>query len=118
MNYAIARDANNWLWPNRQQIEMVSRVNSLVRRNETVLDGFVGYGALRPHANYFWWINRYSMALMSEDDKSKFLKNFEEHPPAIVLYDYELRSWPEIRPLVEGTFSPTPEPPIWIRRTD
>lgn len=118
MNYALARDVNSWLWSNRSQVVLVERVNSLVRMDETVLDGFAGYGALRPHANYFWWINRYSLALMSAADKAQLLEDFRDHPPAVVLYDRELRSWPEIRPLVEGTFWPTPEPPIWIRRKE
>ncbi len=118
MNYAIARDANSWLWSNRSQVVLIERVNSLVSMDETVLDGFAGYGALRPHANYFWWINRYSLALMSAEDKAQLLRNFRDHPPAVVLYDRELRSWPAIRPLVEGTLWPTPEPPIWIRRKE
>lgn len=116
MNYAITRNANTWLWPNRSQVALIKRVNSLANLDDTVLDGFAGYGALRPHASYFWWINRYSLAMMSDADKSTLLRNIQTHPPTVVLYDRELRAWPEIRPLIEVDFGPTPEPPIWVRR--
>ena len=116
MSYALARDANSWLWANRAQVALIERVNSLATTQDTVLDGFTGYGALRPHANYFWWINRYSLALMTDADKSRLLTLVRDHPPSVVLYDRELKSWPELRASIEADYVPTVEPPIWIRR--
>ena len=116
MSYAVARDANGWLWSNRPQVALIERVNSLASLEETVLDGFSGYGALRPHASYFWWINRYSLALMTSQDKAQLLKLLEDRSPAVVLYDRELKSWLEIQAPLEAGYSPTAEPPIWIRR--
>ncbi|MES2790031.1 MAG: glycosyltransferase family 39 protein [Planctomycetota bacterium] len=117
MSYAVARDANSWLWPNRTQVALIERVNSLVSLDDTVLDGFAGYGALRPHASYFWWINRYSLALMTEQDKTKLRETLQQHPPTVILYDHELQSWPPIEAPIKAAYQPTANPPIWIRQT-
>lgn len=96
----------------RRQIEAV---NARVPPGETVLDGFTGYGALRPHAYYFWWINDYSLALMSPDQRgSELLRTLQAKPPAAVLFDDNLRKLPpEVVDWLEAHYRPADEP-LWL----
>src|SRR5207248_2112456 len=69
MGYGILRDVDLVFWSNREQVAAIEAVNRQIPPDRRVLDGFTGYGALRPHAWYFWWINEYSLALIAENDR-------------------------------------------------
>ncbi len=60
-----ARNLDALCWSNRRQVAAMAEVCRLVGPNETVFDGFTGLGAFRRHAYYYWWLNPYSLRLMS-----------------------------------------------------
>lgn len=120
MVYGTLRNVDTAIWSNQEQVARVNSVYRHVGPNETVLDGFTGYGVLRPHAWYYWWINEYSLALLSETDRGPgLLARLEEAPPRAVLLDENLRRLPAVVVdwIVEH-YSPSKAPPIWLRNRD
>lgn len=95
MTHAVLRNADRALASNRLQVEIVRRLNEKVGPDEKVLDGFSGYGVLRPHAYYWWWINEYSLALMTPAQRGpELLERLQASPPAAVLFDADLARLP------------------------
>lgn len=81
------------LWPNTIQKQDIALVNELVHDDETVLDGFTGMGALRPHLNYWWWINEHTIPMMRQSgDDAVIINEVASGKPAVVLFDDNLRS--------------------------
>jgi Dolichyl-phosphate-mannose-protein mannosyltransferase len=96
MFHAVLRDVDAVLWSNREQVRRMAILEARVGPNEMVLDGYSGYGALRPHAYYFWWINEYSQALMPPKEQGeKLLARLQAAPPAAVLFDNDLQRLPK-----------------------
>ena len=57
-----------------------------------VQDGFTGVGCLHQRADYWWWINEHSLALMERvDDLKGFRARLREKPPEALLVDVGLR---------------------------
>lgn len=117
--YAAARNVDRLCWSNAEQVAAIAAVNAQVPADQTVLDGFTGYAALRPHAYYYWWINGYSLALMSPADReTKLLEHLKANPPAAVLLDHDLQLLPQ--PVIEwikSRYHPVAPPPLW-RKND
>jgi hypothetical protein len=60
----------------------------MVQPDETVFDGFTGLGAFRRHAYYYWWLNRYSLALMTPDERGpELIAALGKNPPAVICID-------------------------------
>lgn len=118
MAYGGLRDADAALWSNRDQVAAIEKVNSRVAADERILDGFTGYGALRPHAWYYWWINEYSLALIPEPVRNEqLLKHLEESPPAAVLFDSHLALLPEpVLDWIALHYEPAEPAVLWLPR--
>ena len=116
MGYGALRDVDAALWSNGKQVAAIEAVNRQVRPDGRVLDGFTGYGALRPHEWYFWWINEYSLALVPDEERETGLPALlEEHPPAAVLFDEHLELLP--RPVLDwirAHYEPAEPPVLWL----
>lgn len=83
----------HFFWPNMIQKHDVALVNQLVHENEQVLDGFTGMGCLRPHLNYWWWINEHTIPMMhASGDDAVIMNEVASGKPAMVLFDDNLRS--------------------------
>jgi len=120
MFYGVVRQADLIeSWPNDGQQFIIADLYRQVAPDETVLDGFTGYAALRPHAYYYWWINAYSLALMSPADREpRLLEHLKAHPPAAVLYDGDLRLLPQsVLDWIDANYheSPSSRNVIWLR---
>jgi len=119
MFYGALRNIDTALWSNRGQVLAIEKVNRQVPADGRVLDGFTGYGALRPHAWYYWWINEYSLALIPEEEQRRLLEELQRHPPAAVLFDRNVELLPP--PVVEwirNEYSPGEPPVLWLPRPD
>ncbi len=94
--YAALRNLDTLCWSNAPQREAIARVNRLVGPGETVLDGFTGYGVFRRHAYYYWWLNPYSLALMTPAEREgELLECLQRSPPKVVCMDENVRRLPE-----------------------
>src|SRR5262249_3768260 len=65
--YGSLRIANAFQWSNVSQVHAVETVNRLAAPGGSVLDGFTGYGCLRPHSLYYWWLNEHSLSLLPRE---------------------------------------------------
>ena len=118
MGYGILRDIDMALWSNRHQVVAIEAINRRVPPDGRVLDGFTGYGALRPHEWYYWWINEYSLALIPPDVREKGLLNvLEATPPAAVLFDQNLNLLPpRVSDWIKAHYTPTDLAVLWVPR--
>lgn len=119
MFHAQLRDVDAALRTNGEQVRRVEVVQRLVPPEGTVLDGFSGFGVLRPHAYYFWWINEYSLALMTPAQcEADLLEALVRTPPAAILFDEHLALLPEsVTSWIDEHYTPSNEEPwLWLPR--
>lgn len=116
MGYGTFRNLDALAWSNESQLATISSVEEAVPRDGRVLDGFTGLAPLRRHAYYFWWINEYSGALMSpEDREQRLLRVLRESPPAAVLFDEHLQRLPDsVTSWIREHYYPMDAPPLWL----
>ncbi len=115
MVYSLFRFADAYAWPNDLQVETMHAIQTSVKANGRVLDGFTGLGALRQHSLYWWWINDYSWQMMSEAERTGILETLKKLPPEAVLYDAELRRLPEpVKDWIESHYRPTGMGALWL----
>ena len=97
----------HFYWPNHLQREDIELVDRLVKPNEMVLDGFTGIGCLRPHVNYWWWINEHTIPMMRDrGDDAEIFSAVAQGKPAVVLFDENLRSLGGIEQLLGRQYVP------------
>jgi len=118
MSYGVLRNIDTALWSNRDQVVMIETVNRQVAPEGRVLDGFTGYGALRPHAWYYWWVNEYSLALVPEEERrTGLLARLQQHPPAAVLFDQNLEQLPDnVLGWIRANYQPADHNILWLPR--
>ena len=116
MGYGTLRDIDRALWPNHVQIAAIEAVNRQVPPEGRVLDGFTGYGVLRPHAWYYWWVNEYSLALVPEEElRTGLLARLQPNPPAAVLFDRNLERLPkDVLDWIRANYQPTDLDVLWL----
>jgi hypothetical protein len=120
MGYGLLRDIDTVLWSNREQVAVIKAVNRQVPIDGRILDGFTGYGVLRPHEWYYWWINEYSLALVPGDElQTGLLSRLEEHPPAAVLFDRNIERLPEnVLDWIRANYQPAEPAVLWLPRAN
>jgi hypothetical protein len=120
---ALGRDAVfHVFWHRAGQMRQLAVVHELVPRDEMVLDGYTGYGCLRPHAFYWWWINHHSIPLIERERALPALREtLATGKPALVIQDANLRSLePVIGETLRTRYRPVAEladgTVLWQRR--
>jgi hypothetical protein len=118
MAYGILRDIDTALWSNRDQVAVIEAVNRQVPVNGRILDGFTGYGVLRPHEWYYWWVNEYSLALVPEEElRTGLFTRLQKDPPAAVLFDRNLSLLPEnVLDWIRKNYRPAEPAVLWLPR--
>jgi 4-amino-4-deoxy-L-arabinose transferase-like glycosyltransferase len=82
----------HFYWPNQRQRELVQWVIDVVPPDQSVLDGFQGYGFLRPHASYWSWINEHTIPLIDQEGAwPELARIVADGEPALVIHDENLR---------------------------
>lgn len=116
--YAGVRHLDSWFWSNRDQVAAIQTVNDNVSPDGTVFDGFTGFGALRRHAWYYWWLNDYSLALIPTSEMQLDLpKLLKASPPEVILFDENLKRLPgETLQWIRDNYRPGAPEPIRVRR--
>jgi hypothetical protein len=83
----------HFFWPNRDQLAGMEFVQKLVPPDQPVLDGFTGYGALRPHAWYWYWVNEHTLAMIRAAHQSRIPSQLTRQGiPALVIVDSSLET--------------------------
>jgi hypothetical protein len=117
MGYGALRDIDTALWSNTGQVAAIETVNRHVPTEGRILDGFTGYGALRLHAWYYWWINEYSLALVPDEERRGLLARLRDNPPAAVLFDGNLEQLPEaVLDWIRANYQQSELAVLWLPR--
>lgn len=118
MGYGALRDIDTALWSNRGQVASIEAVNRQVPPDGRILDGFTGYGVLRPHEWYYWWINEYSLSLVPDRElRTGLLAQLQQNPPAAVLFDQNLERLPEnVLDWIHANYQPAQPDILWMPR--
>ena len=118
MGYGVLRDIDTVLWSNRDQVAVIDAVDRQVPVDGRILDGFTGYGVLRPHEWYYWWVNDYSLALVPDEElRTGLLARLKKDPPAAVLFDRNLGRLPEnVLDWIRENYRPADPAVLWLPR--
>ena len=106
-------------WSNAAQVQAIEQLQAQVSPGGRILDGFTGWGALRPHAYRIWWLNEFSMGLIPPPElERELLELFDQHAPDAVLDDENLRRLPRsLRDRIEAEYEPVEPAPLRVRRS-
>jgi hypothetical protein len=95
-------------WSHEEQSRRFAGLLRGTTEEDRFFDGFSGYGALRPHAFRFFWINRHTWPLVPEAERSAgVMRALSDPRTRVVLYDRHLRKLlpPDVRRYIEEHFA-------------
>jgi hypothetical protein len=101
------------------QLARLRLVQELTSPRDTVLDGFTGAGAFRPHAYYWFFLHDEIRALLGDAERDGLKRGLRDGDiaPAIVLFDSDLQELsPEVKSFVEENYEPAGDPLVWRRK--
>jgi uncharacterized membrane protein len=75
-------------WDHESQTRRIRQLMQATEPTDAFFDGFTGYGALRPHAFKYFWINHHSWPMVPLEDKvTGVVRALEDRRTRVVLYD-------------------------------
>jgi hypothetical protein len=101
------------------QLARLRLVQGLTSPSETVLDGFTGAGAFRPHAYYWFFLHDEIRALLGDAERDGLKRALRdgEIAPALVLFDFDVQDLsPDVKSFVEENYEPAGDPLVWRRK--
>ena len=101
------------------QLARLRLVQGLTSPSDTVLDGFTGAGAFRPHAYYWFFLHDEIRALLGDVERDGLRRALRdgEIAPALVLFDFDVQELsPEVKSFVEENYEPAGDPLVWRRK--
>ena len=96
-------------WSHKQETELIQRLMRATTPDDQFFDSFTGWGALRPHAFFYFWINRHSWPLIPDDEKrSGVLEALSDDRTRVVLYDeyFHENLPPVVQDYLRSSFEP------------
>jgi len=101
------------------QLARLRLVQELTSPRDTVLDGFTGAGAFRPHAYHWFFLHDEIRALLGDAERDGLKRALRDGDiaPAIVLFDSDVQELsPEVKSFVEENYEPAGDPLVWRRK--
>ena len=101
---------------NAAQLAGVRYVLEHTRPQDTVLDGWTGYGVFRPHAWFYFVLPRDVRLELGEEERGDLLEGLRSGrvDPRLVVFDRDLREFsPEVTALLEARYQPVGLNDIW-----
>jgi hypothetical protein len=98
-------------WSHREQTHTIERLMRATEPDDRFLDGYTGYGALRPHAFFYFWINHHSWPLVPPEARvAGLLRVLDDPRTRVLLLDRYLRdNLPdEVQRFIVRRFHPDP----------
>ncbi|MEK7400115.1 MAG: glycosyltransferase family 39 protein [Candidatus Poribacteria bacterium] len=87
---------NQFSQRNDYQIANIQYIMDNTTPDEAVLDGWQGFGFLRPHAYYYYFLHGEMRAMLSEKEKTDdLIKSAEKNNTKIVIYDGDMKALPQ-----------------------
>jgi hypothetical protein len=105
---------NDW------QIANIQYILDNTSPSEAVLDGWSGYGFLRPQAYYYYFLHGEMRAMLNEKELTDdLIKSVEERNTKIIIYDGDMRALPQkTKDYITNNYVPTKMGDLYIRKTD
>ena len=105
---------------NMEQRKEVEYVLANTGPQETVFDGYTGYGVFRPHAYYFWMLHQEVQAMLPERDKGEqLIAALERRQPAIAIADHWVADLPaSVQEYLAAHYGETPFPVVKKRKRE
>lgn len=103
----------------QDQLGRMRLVLTTTAPDETVMDGFTGAGAFRPHAYYYFFLHEEIRALLGAAHIARLRGELRdgEIAPAVVLFDDDLRALPgEITSFLRENYQPSGDALVWRRK--
>jgi Dolichyl-phosphate-mannose-protein mannosyltransferase len=94
---------------NAEQRERVAYVLSHTGPNDTVFDGYSGFGVFRPHAYRYWFLHEEVQKMLSKDERStKIIQALEREKTPIVIEDQYVAALPaSVRAYIDNHYERT-----------
>jgi 4-amino-4-deoxy-L-arabinose transferase-like glycosyltransferase len=102
---------------NQEHREAVAFVLAQTKPDESVFDGYMGYGVFRPHA-YWWWFLHDEVQLMlpAQETGHGIVDALMRRRPKVVLYDCWIEQLgPPVHDYLRAHYRPTAYDQIWLR---
>jgi hypothetical protein len=103
---------------NDGQLADIQYIMANTDSSEAVLDGWSGYGFLRPHAYYYYFLHSEMRAMLNEQELTDdLIKSAEERNTKIVIYDGDMKALPKkTQDYITTNFVPTGQDDLYIRK--
>lgn len=80
---------------NTSQLDNVKHIMEITAPEDSVLDGWTGFGFLRPHAYFYYFLHPEMRAMLSEKELSDdIIQNLEEKQTKVIIYDSQIKALP------------------------
>jgi len=103
---------------NDGQLADIQYIMSTTSPTDAVLDGWSGYGFLRPHAYYYYFLHSEMRAMLNEKELTDdLIDSAERNNTKIVIYDGDMRALPQkTQEYINSNYVPTGQGNLYIRR--
>jgi len=115
--YLLVQTVDQLSQRNDGQLANVEYIMNVTTEDDTVLDGWSGFGFLRSHAYYYFFLHSEMLAMLSEKERSDDLINsLEEKRTKVVIYDGAIKTLPkEVQEYISSKYKPSGHGDIWVR---
>lgn len=103
---------------NSGQLGNVQYIMDITTEDDTVLDGWSGYGFLRKHAYYYYFLHPEMRAMLSEKERSDdIIEGLEKQRTKVIIYDSSIKALPEkVQKYISANYVPSGHGNIYIRK--
>jgi 4-amino-4-deoxy-L-arabinose transferase-like glycosyltransferase len=115
--YLLVQTVGQLSQKNDGQLANVKYIMNITTEEDTVLDGWSGFGFLRSHAYYYFFLHSEMLAMLSEKEKTDDLINsLEEKRTRVVIYNGSVKTLPKkVQEYISGKYKPSGHGNIWVR---
>ncbi len=118
ISYPLDQMINQLSQKNDAQIASIQYVLNNTSQSESVLDGWSGFGFLRPNAYYYYFLHSEMRAMLNEKQLTDdIIDSAEERNTKIVIFDGDMRALPEkTKNYVINNYTPVGIGNLYIRK--
>jgi len=116
--YPLQQTVNQLSARNDGQLASVKYIMEITSEEDTVMDGWSGFGFLRPHAYYYYFLHGEMRAMMSEKERSDdVIESLEKQHTKVIIYDGSVRALSKkVQDYVNANYIPSGHGNIYIRK--
>jgi hypothetical protein len=103
---------------NDGQLAAAEFIMNATSPDDAVLDGWSGYGFLRDHAYFYFFLHGEMQAMLSEEEKSDdLIESVEKKRAKIIVYDGAIKALPKkVQEYISANYAPSGHGNIYVRK--